>query len=134
MLDTLYTGLRNKLLASSGLTALVSQRVYKKASAQNATYPYVCYYISAGGAENVVLQTLLNVLVTVEAWGENDKQASDVFEQVWTALHYETLTLAAGWDNFWMAGERVYDLPPELYQGRTLYRVAADFRVRVQET
>lgn len=129
-----YEGLRTKLLASSAVTNKVSQRVYKKiVPATTSVFPYINYYISSGGYQHICPGDLLNITIMIEAWAKSDKEAREAFEAARAAVHNQTLTVD-GWRQLWCMAEKIYDLPPELYQGELYYRAGADFRIRLEGT
>jgi hypothetical protein len=132
-LDNLYIGIRQALLSSAPLTALVGERIYKKVQPEtDHSLPYVAFYLSSGGYENIVAGDLLNVTVTVEAWALTDKLAGDVFDAARAALHSGTFAVS-GWSHFWCRAENIYDFPPELFGGTWYFRTGADFRIRVEK-
>lgn len=130
--EALYVGLRTHLLAQTGLTALVGDRIYKKVAAQNAALPFVRFYTVAGTFDNITYSVDLDGLVSVEGWGEHDKQASDVYEIIHQSLHYEEFDVD-GWNLYWCAQTRLHDLPPSIVDGKTFFRVAGDFRMRLHK-
>jgi hypothetical protein len=127
-----YEGIRAKLAASSAVTDKVGQRIYKKTQPAHVdAFPYISYYISGGGYENICPDDLLNITMMIEAWALTDKEARQAFEAARAAIHKQTLSVD-GWRNFWCMAETIHDLPPEIFEGKQYFRAGADFRIRLE--
>lgn len=127
-LNAIYAGLRSKLVSDVTLGSLVGTRVYKLLAPGAAIKPYITYYIASGGYRNITGGDLVDVVITVEAWAESSEGAASVFDAAHNAIHRKMLTIA-GYANLWCMTERVYNLPPEMHEGKLLYRMAGDVRI-----
>lgn len=131
-LAAIYTGLRTKMLASSGLTTLVSQRIYTWQAPDKAAYPYVTMYHAAGGYMNIVNSDMMNILISIEAWADTAIGADNTYAAIHAALHRADITVT-GWSCYWCMEEVPIHAPPELYNNQRIYRAGGSYRLKLSK-
>lgn len=99
MILSIMRGLGDKLSTASGVTAIVSTRIYAGQAPQNAPLPYIDMNIQAGGDDNASPVDSLDVLVAVKCVAGNMAMATAAgcADAIRAALHNATLTLEAPW-------------------------------------
>lgn len=86
---------RSKLAAASGVTALVSTRIYDELPASEPTYPYIQFGEMLTERFDVKESAGWDVELTLHVWsrGRGKKQAQDVLDAIEAALNRGTLTV-----------------------------------------
>jgi hypothetical protein len=114
------TALYAKLTGASGLAALVSTRVYNLQAPAGAAFPYVVITLVAGDNLNIIEGDIHREAWRAAAWSSTSaKHSNQVAAQVYAALHQQTLSIAGGWTNHWMACRRKVQLVETV--GQTQY-------------
>jgi len=89
-------GLYNKLAADGTLTGALSAAtaIYNPVAPQSTTLPYVVFFWSGGGLENINPSELHNVVYTVKAVADDAAEAGTIQGYIKSALHLQTLTVS----------------------------------------
>lgn len=132
-LAEVFKGVRALLTSNAGLTGLVSTRIYTNTVQTGVARPNVVMYLAAGGYQNIIDQDLIDILITIEGWAESPSVADSVYGYIHAAIHRQTPSIT-GWACYWCRSETPITLPPELFEGKWLYRSGADFRVKAEKT
>jgi hypothetical protein len=125
--DAMY----DKLAGASGVTALVSTRIYRGAAPQGATAPYVIYAVQAGGDENLTPADSINLLYQVRGVSKvSAAEAAQIGDAIRAALHRQTLSIT-GWTNYWMARTAQIQTVETTPEGLRFWHDGGLYRVRV---
>ena len=93
MITDVSTGIRNKLIAASAISALVSTRVYNTLAEPSAALPYIVFQYVSGGYANQTPQGEIDLQFQVSGWSESAATAAALQAAIDSALHQQTLTI-----------------------------------------
>ncbi len=125
----LDTAVYGALTAYSGLTALVSTRVYQTEAPQGATLPFVVFNHQAGGLQNTEPTDRIDHLVYARAFATTQMGAALVDAQIKAALHKTVLTIS-GWQGFETKRENEIALVERDSAGAQVWQRGAMYRIR----
>lgn len=99
MIDDVFTALRTKLAAASGVTALLpsATAIYRLEAGGTAARPYIVMSWNGGGDVNDTQYDQLDVRVSVKAVADTASGAGSLADAMRTALHGQELTWGGGW-------------------------------------
>lgn len=130
VLNSLYTGLYNKLSAGTALTALIGTAIYNKQAPDGAALPYVVYSLAGGGPINYCPLRVESDLVFVRAYGSTDASARNIDVQIDVLLHGQTLTMTGGYINIQTWRETDLDLIENLPNNQKIYMAGGMYRIK----
>ena len=108
--------------------------IYHLQAPDNATKPFIVWYVQGGGDENHTAHRTKNLVVFIRAYsGVSAAQAGSIDTQIDTALHLAPLTVT-GWGNLWIARETDLELPEVTPSGVTAYMAGGTYRIRLEKT
>ena len=134
MIDAVFTAIRTKLAATTGVTTLLSSAsaIYRLEAGGTASFPYVVMAWQGGGDVNDTPNEMLDVRVSVKAVAETASQAGGLADAIRTALHNQELT----WSGSWKHLTCQHDNPlafTEAVDRVTLWHMGAVYRVRASK-
>ena len=92
---TVLKGVRNKLLASTASTALVSNRIYNKVP-QNSPYPFVSISINSEFMPVINASQAFKHRIRIQCWSQVSlEEAINIRSAVFEALHRQEIALDA---------------------------------------
>lgn len=135
MIQLLMTAIYNALRNDTGVQAQVGNpaRVRRRFVKQGTVLPFIRFYLSGGGYENIVEGDYINVTVRVEAVAETLDAASLAYQAAENVLHRDQTTVVmTGWHIFWLFVEDVYERD-FLEDGKQFFAVGGELRIRASE-
>ena len=125
----IHGAIYTKLVATSGITVLVSARVYDKQAPSSAALPYIVFDLGSGLVPNLTPVADFNYVFRVHSWSKvSNGEAKAIHGAVYDALHHKPVTLS-GWAVSWQACEGQQDFV-ETIEGTQYYHFVWDVRIR----
>lgn len=127
----LDAALYTKLIAASGVTALVSTKIYNLQAPAKTVCPYIVFNLASGLMDNTTPHQDMNSVYRVAGVATNPnglQSAYAIIAACHDALHHQTLSIS-GWTSFMMVHEGLITDIIDI-EGTQYFRVIADFRIR----
>lgn len=123
-----------KLTADSGVTAIVSTRVYERIAPAGVARPYIVFYNATGIHPPQTPRDTFNYVYRIEAVVDDDSgsgrsAAFNLQDAIHTAVSGASLSVT-GWGVYWVDFERMITLIDALEQGKQIRRLIGDYRIR----
>ena len=122
--EALYT----KLVATSGVIALVSTKIFNLQAPANTALPYVVFGLASGLPDNSTPHQDYTAIYRIAGWATTLLDAYTIVDAVHNALHKQPFTVS-GWSIFQIKEERRNTFI-ENVDGTQLFRVIGDYRIR----
>ena len=131
----LETGLYSMLTGDTAVTAAVgATRVYNTLAPQEGARPYVVFFNSGGGPENVYPGGLESLVYVVKAVADDIKTAATIDQKIRAALHGQEGTLSiTGYTPLRITRTNEVQMPERLQDGRVVYHYGAFYRFRFDD-
>ena len=131
-MNPIEAGLAAKLDAYGALTALLSSTtaIWNGAAPPGTALPYVVFFYTGGGLENINPSELHNLLYLVKAIADDATEAGVLQGHIRGALHNTTLTVS-GYTNFYTACEDEVQLTEVSREGTLLFHRGYYVRIRI---
>lgn len=127
-LANIDAALYTKLVAASGVTALVSTKIFNLQAPADTALPYIVFNLGSGLLDNQTPHQDLNHVYRIAAWATTLLSAYTIQAAVHDALHHQSLTIS-GWSTFMVVQERMNTFIENI-DGTQLFRVIGDYRIR----
>ena len=131
----LETGLYDLITGDTAVTAAVgATRVYNTLAPQGATRPYIVFFNSGGGPENVYPGKLESLVYVVKAVADDISTAATIDQKLRAALHHQEGTLSvSGYTPLRILRTNSVQMPERLQDGRVVYHTGAYYRFRFDD-
>jgi len=120
--------LYSKLIAASGVTALVSTKIYNLQAPAGATLPYIVFGMGSGLLDNRTPHQDLNHVYRIASWASTLLSAYTIQAAIHDALHHQSLSIS-GWNTFMVVQENLNTFIENI-EGTQCFRVIGDYRIR----
>jgi len=132
-MNALEIGLYNALATDNTLTnAITKGGIYNTVARQGTALPYVIFFWTGGGLENINPSELHNVVYVVKVVADDAHEAGTIQGYIKNALHLQTLTVA-GYTNFYTACEDEIQLTETTREGTVLHHRGYVVRIRIDD-
>lgn len=132
-MNVIEAGLYSKLIADTALVAeLGGSAVYNRHAPQDASRPYVVFFHSGGGHEQMSPSDLQNHVYMVKAVADESKKAGTVDALCVACLNGATLAVS-GYTNIWMGCEDEVQVTEITPTGDVIYHCGHYVRVRIDD-
>lgn len=131
----LDAALYSALTGDATVAGLVGSGVYKGQAPQDATRPYIIFFPSGGGEQNITPRRSKNELYMIRAVADTNASAIAVDSAISAALHKKPDGLIiTGWNCYSLLRETRISIPIENIQGVQAYTEGAYYRIRLAKT
>lgn len=131
----LEIGLYSLLAGDTAVTTAVGgTHVYNTLAPQEGARPYVVFFNSGGGPENVYPGGLESLVYMVKAVADNLTTAATIDQKLRAALHGQEATLSiSGYTPLRITRTNEVQMPERLQDGSVVYHVGAFYRFRFDD-
>jgi len=131
----LETGLYSLITGDTAVTAAVgATRVYNTLAPQEADRPYVIFFNSGGGPENIYPGDLESLVYVVKAVADDRFTAATIDQKLRAALHHKEGTLSvSGYTPLRILRTNSVQMPERMQDGRVVYHTGAYYRFRIDD-
>lgn len=132
-MNALETALYDQLTGGTALTAKLAgtASVYDQIAPRGASMAYVIYGIQGGGDENITPARFKNLVYSIKAVSEDSmKDAGEIDDEIDALMHGAALTVT-GWGVMWCMREADYRYTETTPEGRNVWHVGGNYRIRL---
>lgn len=128
------TALYSLLTGDAALTALLSSAtaVYNRRAPQSATLPYVVFFHSGGGPENIYPGSLESVSYMIKAVAETVSEAATIDDAIKAAVHAQESSLSVtGYSTLWLRRTNEVQMVEDGDEGDEIWHYGAYYKLRI---
>ena len=131
-MNAIEAGIVTKLAAYSALTTALgsSTAIWNGVAPPGTSAPYVVFFYTGGGLENINPSDMHSLLYLVKAIADDATEAGVLQGHIRGALHKQTLTVS-GYTNFYTACEDEAQLVETTREGTLLFHRGYYVRIRI---
>ena len=131
----LETGIQTLITGDTAVTdAVGATRVYNTLAPQEAEMPYIVFFNSGGGPENVYPGNLTSLVYVVKAVAADQYTAATIDQKLQVALHHQEGTLSvSGYTPLRILRTNEVQMVERLQDGRPVLHYGAFYRFRFDD-
>ena len=130
-MNEIETGIYTALSGDTAIyAALGATAVYNRSAPQGTARPYIVFFHTGGGHENINPSDMQNHLYLAKAVADTPLSAGTIDGLITSALHKQKLTVD-GYTNFWTAREQEVQITETAADGTVIYHTGAYYRIRI---
>jgi len=132
-MNALETALYSHLIGGTELMAKLggTVNVFNQIAPRGAALAYVVYGIQGGGDENITPARFKNLVYSIKAVSESSmKDAGEIDDEIDGLMHSAALTVT-GWGTMWCMREADFGYTETTPEGRNVWHVGGNYRIRL---